>query len=190
MQLIRKLGTRKSNTGNNKQSWGLFWCLFCETEVERILGAGKEAKSCGCHINIKHGGFGTRLYGVWANMKQRCLNSNDINYKNYGGRGIIVCNEWSEFIPFRDWAIQNGYNENLEIDRINNNGNYSPNNCRFVTSEENTQNRRTTKLSLEKANEIRGLWNTNKYAIKELAEIYNVNDRTIPRIINNKIWKN
>ena len=197
MKLIRKLGRRKNKTGNNKQSWGLFWCLFCEKEVERQLNNGKEAKSCGCHKNvlisdkiIKHGESYTRLYGIWGNMKQRCLNSNDINYKNYGDRGVEVCPEWLEFIPFRDWAIQNGYNNFLQIDRINNNGNYEPNNCRWITSQINTQNRRTTKLNKKKANEIRELYKTGNYTQTELGKIYNVDQQTISAIINNKIWSN
>ena len=200
MLLIRKLDIRKSKTGNSCQSWGLFWCPFCERGVEKNLGHGKTAKSCGCvqhaenKTNYKHGEKGTRLYSVWRAMKKRCLNPNNKNYKNYGGRGINVCNEWLDknngYINFRDWALNNGYKEGLQIDRINNNGDYELNNCRFVTSQINNQNRRTAKLSLEKADEIVELYNTDKYTIKELAEKYNVASNTIYRIINNKSWCN
>ncbi len=88
--------------------------------------------------SYKHGedikGKVSRLYRIWSNMIQRTTNSQAINYNNYGGRGISVCKEWRDFIMFRNWAYQNGYKENLQIDRINPNGNYCPDNCRFVTS--------------------------------------------------------
>ena len=123
-------------------------------------------------------------------MKQRCLNRQYHHYKDYGGRGITVCNEWLEFIPFRDWALNNGYTEGLQINRIENDGNYEPSNCNFVTAKENCQNRRTTKLNMEKVNEIRLLHKTGNYTQKELAEKYNINQQLISLIINNKIWKN
>ena len=197
MQLIKKLDRRKSKTGNSYQSWGLFWCSFCEREVEKHLGPGKRDKSCGCSKNdlisdkiIKHGEINTRLYVIWGNMKQRCLNPNYKHYKDWGGRGITICDEWLEYISFRDWALNNGYQEDLEINRINNDGNYEPYNCNFITSKENTQHRRSSKLTLEKANEIRELYKTGKYTRKQLAEIYNVSRALIGMIINNKIWKN
>lgn len=75
-------------------------------------------------------------------MKARCRNKNSISYKNYGGRGINVCDEWLDFKTFYDWAISNGYDENLEIDRIDNNKNYEPNNCRWVTKTFNRKHKR------------------------------------------------
>lgn len=192
MELIRKLDRRKSKTGNNISSWGLFWCSFCETEVERQLGSGKRDKSCGCHKNVTHGDYKTRLYRIWKAMKNRCLNPNNKRYNDYGGRGITVCTEWTDkdngFINFRYWAIQNGYKEELQIDRIDNNGNYSSDNCRWVTHQENSQNKRTTKLTLEKVNEIRELYKTGDYLQRELAEKYNVTQDIISRIINKKRW--
>jgi len=109
------------------------------------------SKSCGCGIvdrlritiknNTKHGNSKTKLYRVWTNMKSRCLNSKSPDFKNYGGRGITICSEWTEYIPFRDWALANGYSEGLEIDREDNDGNYEPSNCRFVTRIVNQNNR-------------------------------------------------
>ena len=74
-------------------------------------------------------------------MKQRCLNPNKHNYHRYGGRGIQVCKEWLRSAPFIEWALNNGYQDNLTIDRIDNDGNYEPSNCRWITNEENQKNR-------------------------------------------------
>lgn len=105
-----------------------------------------DSKSCGCYrientgnLNLKHGMAGkTRIYKVWADMKYRCLSM----HKNYGGRGIIVCDEWYEFIPFRDWAITHGYADDKFIDRKNVNANYEPGNCRFVSNDVSHRNTR------------------------------------------------
>src|SRR3989304_6773059 len=126
----------------------------------------------------KHGGTGTRLYRIWKAMRNRCNNSNNLRYKDYGGRGITICPEWTDklngYINFRNWALSNGYQEGLTIDRINNNGNYTPENCRWVTSEINNQNQRTNKVNNKKVIEIRYLYSTGNYTQKELAKIYNV----------------
>ncbi len=83
------------------------------------------------------------IYNVWRCMKQRCNNPNASGYKNYGGRGISVCNEWEKSSEaFYDWALANGYAPGLQIDRIDNDGNYEPSNCRWVTPKENASNRR------------------------------------------------
>lgn len=92
---------------------------------------------------FRHGMSYSKLYGIWSGMIQRCCNEKSTKYKDYGGRGIVICQEWkTDFIAFREWSIKNGYSDKLEIDRINNNGNYDPNNCRFVTRAENCRNQR------------------------------------------------
>lgn len=91
----------------------------------------------------RHGYRFHRLYPMWQHMKARCYNKNNRGYKHYGGRGIIVCNEWINNPPhFIEWVLKNGWKEGLEIDRENNDGNYSPENCRFVTHKENIHNQR------------------------------------------------
>jgi hypothetical protein len=90
---------------------------------------------------------GMRIYRIWCNMKSRCYNKNILNFINYGGRGIMVCEEWrNNFESFLKWSMENGYQDDLLIDRIDNNGNYEPTNCRWTTRKEQNLNRRNNRL--------------------------------------------
>lgn len=94
-----------------------------------------------------HGMRKTRIYETWVNMKTRCTNKNNAAYPKYGGRGILLCAEWTDdFLSFYKWALSHGYSDRLTIDRINNNGNYEPNNCRFVSYVVQNNNRRSNHI--------------------------------------------
>ena len=93
----------------------------------------------------RHGLSGTKLYHIREGMLSRCNNPNSPSYKHYGGRGIKVCDDWHNPVKFIDWAIANGYKEGLKIDRIDNNGNYEPNNCRWTTMKVNANNMRSNR---------------------------------------------
>ena len=108
------------------------------------------SKSCGCYRrelgkkNKTHGMKKTRLYRIWAGMKDRTTNPNSKYWIDYGGRGISLCDEWFDFENFMEWAISNGYTEELTLDRVDVNRNYEPSNCRWATYLEQENNRRNT----------------------------------------------
>lgn len=108
--------------------------------IERTWNGNLNKKNDRRGCTITHGCSKTRLYETWCCMKKRCYNQKDKRYKNYGGRGIKVCDEWQTFEPFYDWAMANGYREDLTIDRIDVDGNYEPSNCRWATMIEQMRN--------------------------------------------------
>lgn len=134
------------------------------TNVQGTMLRNGNTKSCGClryePSNIKHGKCNTKLYTTWKNIKQRCYNKNYNRYIDYGGRGIAVCQEWlHDFNCFYNWAINNGYQENLTIDRIDNNKGYSPENCRWVDIKTQCNNtRRNVRLTYNNKTQTIAQW--------------------------------
>lgn len=139
--------------GRNKKGKGaVLWECLCDCgNIRTVIGYDLRrghTTSCGCYQRekaTKHGYCEKKIYGVWKAMKYRCLNKNGSAYKHYGGRGIKVCKEWLEFLPFYEWAMSHGYKEKLTIERIENNGNYEPDNCTFATWQEQSRNKRMRK---------------------------------------------
>lgn len=163
--------TSLSFVDDKKFSYARFRCVCGSEKIRQVssVTTGK-VKCCGC-LNLKAGGLSTTtLYTVWATMKRRC--DPLVGRKYYASRGIYVCEQWKDdFNAFKEWAISNGHQKGLHIDRIDNNGPYSPENCRFVTFQQNMNNRSCTRKIIYKGKEyaftdlLRGLGIINKYSL-------------------------
>ena len=157
------------------------WLCECEcgrrtTPTGHALRSGKTV-SCGCYSreklatsNLQHGNSNKRIYSIWRMMLQRCERIEHKYYAYYGGRGISVCNEWHDFETFEKWAYANGYKERLTLDRVNNDGNYCPENCRWATQKEQANNR---------SNSRRISYNGETHNIEEWADILGINKSTL-----------
>ena len=149
---------RAPNDSHGRTKWKCVCdCGEITTPMAYHLKRGT-TQSCGCLSreisiakNTKHGKSSSKLYSVWADMKDRCENKNNPAFENYGGRGVAVCDEWREFKPFLEWALANGYEESAErgkctLDREDNDGNYEPSNCRWITMKAQGNNRRNNHM--------------------------------------------
>lgn len=184
--VIAQAATRKTPCGSSKAYW-LCRC-DCGTEGEvraEHLMSGRTL-SCGCHKSdaafaqsLKHGGRHTALYDVWTQMLQRCENPKNKRYSRYGGRGIVVCMEWHDFGVFQQWAMSNGYATGLTIDRIDNDGAYEANNCRWVTNLENCRN--SSKVEMVE-------WQGAQVPLNALAEQYGLKKQTVYRRLKLNGW--
>lgn len=163
------------------------WLCRCDCGKERIVCSGNlksgHTKSCGClndekvgNLNKTHQKCNTRLHSIWTAMKSRCYNPKNNRYKNYGLKGITVCEEWQEFIPFYKWAVTKGYKEGLTIDRIDNSKGYSPDNCRWATQEEQQNNRSNNHLIT---------YNGETHTLAQWAKIKNIKAVTLAARIKN-----
>lgn len=154
-------------------------CWHCKCDCGKEITTKKDnllqgkTRSCGClylesasKLHKSHGMSNTRLFYIWQSMRHRCTIKNDRAYKNYGGRGIKVCEEWtSDFMNFYNWAINNGYRDDLTIDRINVNGNYEPSNCRWIPKEYQAENKRNSRYVY---------FNGEKFTIPQFANILGI----------------
>lgn len=163
----------------NKNTWEVEVLCFCGNSFNSTFEAIKRGRkvSCGCKPNGKTGVELNPCYNNWRAMIKRCYQPTTNGYKNYGKRGIAVCSDWQKFEAFETWALANGYLPGLQIDRINNNGNYEPENCRWVTAKENASNKRNNVYV-----ELKGAVLTTAEASRQLGHN--------PRFINNLIAKN
>lgn len=148
----------------------------------KYLYSNSTITSCGCRRKKRfytHGFSNTKIYKIYKGIKARCYNPKNNAYKYYGGKGIKLCSEWlNDFISFYNWSIENGYASNLTIDRIDNNKDYEPSNCRWVTIEEQSKNR-TNVRKIEFKKEI--------YSLTDLSKIININRITLRKCIEKEI---
>lgn len=156
------------------------WICKCDCGAKKIVSGPNllngSTKSCGCLARetkpqYVHGLSHTRLHYIWRSMKERCYIPHYKAYKNYGARGIVMCDEWRDnFLAFYNWSMEHGYEENLSIDRIDTNGNYCPENCRWVTC--STQNR-------NKRNNVHITINGKTKVLKDWCNIYHISIQTV-----------
>ena len=167
---VLKLDTDRSNTRVK------YWICKCDCgNIKSIEGSRLKngtTKACGC----LQGGIpkykiqNKKLYKKWGHMKSRCYNQKDISYKNYGLRGIKVCTEWLNYNNFAEWSLKNGFEEGLELDRIDTNDNYKPSNCRYISRLENSRNRRKS---------LRFNYKDKNLSLMEIAELENISYKTL-----------
>lgn len=162
---------------NNTKSGNAQWLCICTCGNNAIVNGSKlrngRTKSCGCNRknSVAQGYSKTRLYRIWTNMKNRCYKSSHDSYKYYGSLGISVCKEWQEsFINFRTWALKNGYDDSLSIDRINSKGNYEPLNCQWANQKQQMNNVKSNHHVIYKQVD---------YTLAELAEKFNLKYYTL-----------
>lgn len=166
--------------GRNEKGINL-WLCKCNCGKEKVVtqqSLTSGAKSCGCSRignknGVKHNLYNTRLSRIWHSMYCRCNYPSTNQYKNYGGKGIKVCEEWcgrEGFLNFYNWAINNGYQDTLTLDRIDNNKDYTPHNCRWLTQKEQANHRTNNKII-----EINGIIKTSK----QWCEMYNISQTTL-----------
>lgn len=179
LKVIKKVGV-----DNNRF---ITWLCECDCGNKVVVRGSNlrtgNTKSCGCvrkentkMLNFVTGMSNSRLHRIWSGMKSRCFNPNAKHYHRYGGRGITVCEEWRhQFKPFYDWAMSHGYTDELTIDRIDNDGNYCPENCRWVTVKEQSRN-----MSKNRFVNFRG----ETLCVADLAIKYNISSSVLLGRIN------
>jgi len=150
--ILEKITYKKTATSRHR--YGLFVC-DCGKSKKILLNSvvSGRTKSCGCfkiqkdaESKLTTAKSDTPIYSRWRLMKQRCLNKKCPNYQRYGAKGIGICDEWMVFENFEKWALESGFEKDLHLDRIDNNGDYKPSNCRWITQLENNENRSNSRI--------------------------------------------
>lgn len=166
------------------------WRCRCDCGNEVIVIGSHllngNTNSCGCYKidttkvrQSSHGKSKTRLYHIWKNMRQRCDNPNKPDYKYYGGKGISIDDRWGDYSVFEKWAIENGYREDLTIDRIDVDGNYCPENCRWVSMVEQARNMSRNRFIT---------YNGETHCLSEWGEILGISSKVLGHRINTYGW--
>ena len=167
---------------------GIYYSFQSEKDACDFLDAPQASVSSAYGYNVKCRGYNVikplsendiyrnkRLRKIWESMHERCEYEKHPHYRSYGGRGISVCEEWKEYIPFAKWAFRNGYADELSIDRIDTDGCYTPENCRWVSMKEQANNKRTNRIVV---------YEKCKYTLTELAEKIGMNKTTLKERLN------
>ncbi|MFA5377115.1 MAG: hypothetical protein WC455_15295 [Dehalococcoidia bacterium] len=198
MKYIKNLGIRTCKTGKAKSHWGLFECPKCGGIVEKQVANGKRDLSCGCthyDVHYKHGlthhnRSGHDIYNVWRGMIARCYTPTAKAYDRYGGRGIDVCAAWkNDCVAFSRWATGNGWRPGLTLDRINNDGPYHPDNCRFVTPFQNRINASDVKLNEHIVTLIRAMYSSGGFTYSGLGKLFSISGSQAGRIVKHQTWR-
>ena len=181
----------KTRESDNKRK-RYYWLCQCSCgsqpkEINQNSLLSGEIISCGCYhsehnheYGFKHGMSHTRIYTIWSGMIQRCCNPNAKNYPRYGGRGVTVCEEWKEFKNFYEWSKISGYSDNLTIERLDNNGNYCPENCTWITKEKQMRNTRRNHYIK---------YNDEELTLTEWARKFDMNVETLRYQVNHNNFK-
>ena len=194
--MLTVLGESKEVYIDSKRGWHYKkWDCQCDcgnivsyrTSELKKKGKAPFPGSCGCERNkniaqsrTKHGDCRSRLYEIWSGMKKRCYNKNSAAYDYYGGKGVRMCDEWlNSYDHFKEWALNNGYDDRLSIDRIDNDGDYCPENCRWANNYVQSNNKSTNHYII-----IDGVTHT----MKEWSDIYQMPYYIVIDRINNSKW--
>lgn len=175
-----------TKTAKNYAKYALYECSCGNLFEARVSHINAGQKSCGCMrksppVNIKHGLCGSPAYISWSSMMDRCYKQSHPAYHRYGGRGIRVCEAWKNVETFCEWAVENGCQKGMQLDRIDNNSGYSPRNCRYVVASENAKNRSNTYWwhtpdgifpTLKEASKHYGKWIASRFDRGDMPEYY------------------
>jgi hypothetical protein len=182
---VEKFGKLTVVSEAEQRGGHMYWNCLCECGNTKVVRGSHlqtgNVRSCGClPARRTHGETHTRLYVTWHNMKQRCENPRNAEFSRYGRRGITVCEEWANsFEAFRNWALANGYRDDLTIEREDNDGPYSPDNCRWATQKEQANNTRKTRFLTH---------NGQTRSVSEWARILGINQSTLNMRLNKYNW--